>query len=408
MFFPLSACTVQENEAAAFGFNKLAICLTKSGALVAVDLTTGTVEWSAEHPQFLAAAGNMRLLATRPAATLGYLPEVMLVTQQGDAVQATLVDALNGNIISAEVIHQAKDVQLLSVFPVQTFDDNKREVFMFLFSDDAVVTYPKATVHQEHPLFVHKLNQDQGELQCLRAESGKGTTQRLQLVASAVFPPSSERIIDVVYPRREDISQSNAQILGDDGVLLKYINPHVVGVFSTTEEGEDSTLHVSIVDTVACRVLYRTVHHSADGPVKGLFIENWLVYSYFNVKAKRTELGVVTLYEGMLGTYDLNPFKRVQSESQFSVQRRSLPTNNSCLYCPTNGSAVSTGFHHSSAHRPPEDVRRPPRGDELERQHHGLRHHHQARVHRARVWPGHVCPSEADRPAPSGRGAQQG
>jgi hypothetical protein len=105
-----------------------------------------------------------------------------------------------------------------------------------------------------------------------------------------VFPPSSERIINVVYPRREDISQSNAQILGDDGVLLKYINPHVVGVFSTTEEGESSTLHVSIVDTVACRLLYRTVHHSAEGPVKGLFIENWLIYSYFNVKVREALL----------------------------------------------------------------------------------------------------------------------
>lgn len=38
--------------------------------------------------------------------------------------------------------------------------------------------------------------------------------------------------------------------------------------------------------------------------------ENWVCYAYWNTKAKRTELGVLSLYEGMVGAYDLNPFKK--------------------------------------------------------------------------------------------------
>ena len=41
--------------------------------------------------------------------------------------------------------------------------------------------------------------------------------------------------------------------------------------------------------------------------------ENWVVYSFWNIKAKRTEVGVLSLYEGMMGPYDLNPFKVTQS-----------------------------------------------------------------------------------------------
>ena len=37
--------------------------------------------------------------------------------------------------------------------------------------------------------------------------------------------------------------------------------------------------------------------------------ENWVLYSYWNAKAKRTEIGVLALFEGMMGPYDLNPFK---------------------------------------------------------------------------------------------------
>jgi len=33
------------------------------------------------------------------------------------------------------------------------------------------------------------------------------------------------------------------------------------------------------------------------------------VRSYWNTKAKRSELGVLALFEGMMGPLDLNPFK---------------------------------------------------------------------------------------------------
>jgi hypothetical protein len=52
---------------------------------------------------------------------------------------------------------------------------------------------------------------------------------------------------------------------------------------------------VSLIDTVAGRVLHRVVHPDAE-PRGGLVVsENWVVYSYWNTKAKRTEMGVLAM-----------------------------------------------------------------------------------------------------------------
>jgi hypothetical protein len=40
---------------------------------------------------------------------------------------------------------------------------------------------------------------------------------------------------------------------------------------------------------------------------------------YF-VQAQRTEIGVISLYEGMLGRFDLNPFSPVDISPRFSVR----------------------------------------------------------------------------------------
>jgi hypothetical protein len=156
-----------------------------------------------------------------------------------------------------------------------------------------------------------------------------------------------------------------AQILGDDSLLLKYRNAHLMAVMSeappadsvkpprhtaTTAPAGGSggtplvatslpSIQVSLIDTVAGRIMHRVTHPFAaaqassfappsystssptssydrslsEGPSSIVISENWVVYSFWNIKAKRTEVGVLSLYEGMMGPYDLNPFKVTQS-----------------------------------------------------------------------------------------------
>ena len=46
-------------------------------------------------------------------------------------------------------------------------------------------------------------------------------------VARALFDSNEERILSVHYPRAGDKVNKRSHVLGDDSVLLKYLNPHM-------------------------------------------------------------------------------------------------------------------------------------------------------------------------------------
>lgn len=45
-------------------------------------------------------------------------------------------------------------------------------------------------------------------------------------------------------------------------------------------------------------MVFSVVHKRAKGPVHVVHSENWIVYSYFNEKSRRTEIATLELYEG--------------------------------------------------------------------------------------------------------------
>ena len=71
-----------------------------------------------------------------------------------------------------------------------------------------------------------------------------------------------------------------------------------------TEKDDDTTtpnLFVNVVDTVSGRILYRTSHaHAAESPAPtALISENWVIYTYLNLKTKRAQVGVLSLVREM-------------------------------------------------------------------------------------------------------------
>ena len=161
----------------------------------------------------------------------------------------------------------------------------------------------------------------------------------------------------VAYPVRDEIVQSMSTVLGDDSLLLKYINPHVavivtmsgeqpgppgtlakaatkvqtpkkrkpVGAGDTantnaSENDEMPNMFVNVVDSVSGRVLYRASHANADeaSPVAAVISENWIVYSFVNQKTRRAELGVLTLHEGMIHSKGLTAFTSPEQAMSFS------------------------------------------------------------------------------------------
>lgn len=126
-------------------------------------------------------------------------------------------------------------------------------------------------------------------------------------VASTSFDPAVERIIDVNYPSVQDAVHVRHSILGDDSVLVKYLNPHIalISTLSTrvvgdakeagsSAEGSDlgddkssaegSVMHWTLIDTVTGKVVLRLHQDSANLPTHSVIVENHIVTTYWNEK----------------------------------------------------------------------------------------------------------------------------
>lgn len=57
-------------------------------------------------------------------------------------------------------------------------------------------------------------------------------------------------------------------------------------------------LNIYLLDSVSGAVVFSTTHKRAKGPVHMVHSENWVVYSYYNDKSRRTEIATLELYEG--------------------------------------------------------------------------------------------------------------
>jgi ER membrane protein complex subunit 1, C-terminal len=173
------------------------------------------------------------------------------------------------------------------------------------------------------------------------------------LVGVASFP--GESLVSVAYPSRDEVIASPCDVLGDDSLLLKYLNPHLavitsvatsdydieevfhlntkkklqkrkpVGVSQSNQEStakleEKPNLFINVLDTVSGRLIYRVSHSNAVlyPPPSVLVSENWIFYTFTNAKTHKTELGVLTLYEGMIDKKSLSAFNSPEQLSTFS------------------------------------------------------------------------------------------
>mmetsp|Transcript_41948 Transcript_41948/g.84760 ORF Transcript_41948/g.84760 Transcript_41948/m.84760 type:complete len:995 (+) Transcript_41948:1441-4425(+) len=382
-----------------FGLDKVAVCLTRSGRLVSLSLTSGAVQWSTPASLLnlklnTASTWSMKLVVTR-AAVLPAWPEVAVIVSSASSsqVQVVLVDARNGQtsvssnqaLLPLSALHSVVPLPprketlggttkaAVAATTTQTVvDENGRAVLVAIGWDAANEVQACLLVDSEtgrHALtssntaksnafYFHTVDPKTSKLESrVVIPSSTLSNDDPRCFASAVVgsaflvdQPNKQTpaaasskssdpltplpfVVALAYPSASDAVNSPAQILGDDSLLLKYKNKHLLAVMTHSPPGPGGagSVQVSLVDTVAARVLHRVTHSFAQPPLSAsgaqgssssssalTLSENWVVYSYWNTKAKRSEVGVLSLYEGMVGPYDLNPLKVPLQTLEFS------------------------------------------------------------------------------------------
>lgn len=102
---------------------------------------------------------------------------------------------------------------------------------------------------------------------------------------------NSQKIVAVAVKNPIEHVHSQGRVLGDRSVLYKYINPNLVAIAT---HGPDSihkyVLNIHLIDAVSGAIVSSLTHRRVKGPFQLIHSENWLVYSYFNEKVRRTEI----------------------------------------------------------------------------------------------------------------------
>lgn len=85
-------------------------------------------------------------------------------------------------------------------------------------------------------------------------------------------------------------------------MLYKYANPNLVAIaIASSASGDtsaESAITIALVDAVTGALVHLARVARSRPPVHLVHCENWLAYAYWNERARRTELGIIELYEG--------------------------------------------------------------------------------------------------------------
>jgi len=387
-----------------YGFDKLAVAGSKAGRVAAIASHTGDVLWTriitgheddddrvcsakttttTTTPSPSSPPVTIRAVLTTRHAEVDVAPEVAVVSEIGGATRVTRLDGHTGAVVGPST-NLGPNVRAL--LRTGAYDDAGTEILLgAIVSEDldviTLAVVPETTsaksalskrLRRGKPLF--------GNLRLDLKEEEEGSTTSVLRVFQVVEKDRashaivaqergdvvltrgpSEKVEAIAYGIPGEAASSKAHIMGDDALLLKYLNPHLAAVCTTSEGGdaaplldaklravdasaassgvvpsadnatagsgsiEPSTLYVTLVDVVAARVVARTAHPNGAGPCRMSLSENWVVAAYWNSKAKRQELASLSLHEGMIDRYGLSPFKVPEQETTFAARAAPPP-----------------------------------------------------------------------------------
>jgi hypothetical protein len=361
-----------------FGFLKVSALLSskshKMWGMSTSGADRGSIRWSLDLPK--TALWHSMVHGTTNAAKAAHgihgdthSREILVLSASPNKVDWMCIDGTSGAINAQDSIPITAPIQ--QVVPVYgtSIGGGCRQASLLLGEDLSLTVVPQdaptngliTNQLQKTPngLYTHTIDKVANNVESYRVASSDNG-----FFASPVGMASfeGEQIVTVAYPMRHEDMQSMSTILGDNSLLLKYINPHLAVVVTVVSESDHKSamatdvataldkketkrkpmgvgapgsstdqqqqsnneqlpnMFVNLVDTVSGRVLYRHSHSNvdADKKISVVVSENWVIYTYVNVKRRRTEIGVLSLHEGMIQPKGLTYFAHPEQSSSFS------------------------------------------------------------------------------------------
>lgn len=280
-----------------FSLHKMLLLVTESGKIFGVDSLTGEIAWQLSATEMRGL--KLRLFIQRTTSHYPNPPAAVLFgTDNKGTTRLLSFNPITGEVKGREVKNFGKVVQIvllpfadtLYLRPLLIVD----EQYGVHLVPDTTETRTKLA-RAEKSIFLYNVEQEAGEL---AGFSFNGGTKMQQTWSISI--PSNQEIVAVQGKDPIEKVDSMGRPLADRSVIYKYLNPNLVAVVTASKETnkELSTVTLYLIDAVSGRMVHTAVQKKASGPVHIVHSENWLVYTYWNTKARRNEISSLELYGG--------------------------------------------------------------------------------------------------------------
>ncbi|CAL7933902.1 unnamed protein product [Xylocopa violacea] len=288
-----------------FGLHKMIVLVTSAGKLYGIETRKGEIIWQLRVPSirgFTKRSDAIILYVQRGSRHFPYPPQCALLAEDkktGEGIVYTFNpitgQPLDGLIKLGFKIKQSMLLHLAT-------DDFLRGILIF-DTRDKVYVHPESATTIAASLakntYIFTADQTSGVLSGYSLSYSTAQELIAHKVWELLLSPKNQRITHVVSKNPIERVHSQGRVLGDRSVLYKYINPNLVAIVTEgVGHTHRNTLNLYLLDVVSGAMIFSIMHKRVRGPVHVVHSENWIVYSYFNEKSRRTEIASLELYEG--------------------------------------------------------------------------------------------------------------
>uniref|UniRef100_A0A7N5JZ33 ER membrane protein complex subunit 1 n=1 Tax=Ailuropoda melanoleuca TaxID=9646 RepID=A0A7N5JZ33_AILME len=284
-----------------FNLQKMMVMVTASGKLFGIESSSGTILWKQYLPN-VKPDSSFKLMVQRTTAHFPHPPQCTLLVKDKETGMSSLYvfNPIFGKW--SQVAPPVLKRPILQSLLLPVMDQDYAKVLLLIDDEYKVTAFPatRNVLRQLHELapsiFFYLVDAEQGRLFGYRLRKDLTTELSWELT----IPPEVQRIVTVKGKRSSEHVHSQGRVMGDRSVLYKSLNPNLLAVVteSTDVHHERTFIGIFLVDGITGRIIHSSLQRKAKGPVHIVHSENWVVYHYWNTKARRNEFTVLELYEG--------------------------------------------------------------------------------------------------------------
>ncbi|XP_032057421.1 ER membrane protein complex subunit 1 isoform X2 [Aythya fuligula] len=284
-----------------FNLQKMMVMVTASGKLFGIESSSGTILWK-QYLRNVRPGASFKLMVQRTTAHFPHPPQCTLLVKDKETKMSFLYvfNPIFGK--RSQVAPPVLKRQILQTLLLPIMDQDYAKVLLLIDDEYKVTAFPatKNVLRQleeiAHSIFFYLVDAEQGRLSGFRLKKDLTTEEIWEVFIS----PEVQKIVAVKGKRSNEHVHSQGRVMGDRSVLYKSLNPNLLAVVteSTDTHHERTFVGIYLIDGVTGRIIHSSVQKKAKGPVHMVHSENWVVYQYWNTKARRNEFTVLELYEG--------------------------------------------------------------------------------------------------------------